>query len=323
MKPRNVIISILAIAMAVLFVSCTKKEGADKKKDIFVIPKGTGSTWWEVVHDGAKKAVEGTDYNIVWDGPQQETDRERQIQVVDDAIVQQVAGIVLGPNDFQALARSVKKIKNAGIPCVIIDSAVDADQADYITFIATDNHKGGANAAQRLGKAMGGKGNIILTKFVQNSASTDARTVGFKETIAKEFPEIKILDEQYTMGDVENARQKTVDMLMNNKDVTGIFAVNLTSSIGAYKALKSQDMGDKVTMVGFDSDPILLKGLQDGDLEALIVQNPFEIGFQGVKAIIGAIEGKTFQKKQAVESWIVDKENLAEMKEKYPAALGL
>jgi ribose transport system substrate-binding protein len=294
------------------------------EKVISVIPKGTASMWWEVVHQGANDAGKKFGYSISWIGPELETDREKQIQVVEDAINTKSKAIVLGPNDKMALVRPVLKIKEAGIPCVIMDSAVDANSDDYVSFVATDNYLAGRDAARTLAAAINNKGNVLLTKFVQNSASTDARAEGFKQTLEKEFPDIKIIDEQFAIaGTVEDARQKTLDMLTRNKNVVGLFAVNQPSSVGAYKALQAQGVAGQIKMVGFDSDPILLDGIAAGEVEALIAQNPYEIGYQGVKTAVDAIDGKKVSKTIPIPSMIINKKNLEEMKQKYPAALGL
>jgi ribose transport system substrate-binding protein len=326
MKKSGWLVYLVLAISAVLFISGVFKKISiefARKKVIAVIPKGTASMWWEVVHQGANKAGKDFGYSISWIGPEQETDREKQIQVVSDALVMKVMAIVLGPNDKEALAGPVLKIKDANIPCVIIDSAVDVNSDDYVSFVATDNFLGGIDAAKCLGKALNGQGNLILIKFVQNSASTDARADGFKQTIEKEFPNIKIVDEQYTLGTVEDARQKTGDMLVRNKNIAGLFAVNQPSSVGAYKALQAQNSTGKIKMVGFDSDPILLEGIAEGGVEALVVQNPFEIGYQGVKAAVDTIDGKEVPKRIPISSMIVNKDNLEEMKQKFPAALGL
>jgi len=328
MKIRDIGVVIILVVSAVLFVSGVVRKVShlrnpeEKAKVLAVIPKGTASMWWEVVHKGAEKAGVEFGYEISWIGPEQETDREKQIQVVEDAIVKKVSGIVLGPNDEKALVRPVQKVKRAGIACVIIDSAVNADPADYVSFVATDNLLGGSQAAHLLGAAVG-SGNVLLIKFVQNSASTDARAEGFRTTLREHYPDVHIVAEQYTLGTVEDARQRTVDMLMKNKDVKGLFAVNQPSSVGAYKALVSQGLAKKVRMVGFDSDPILLEGIANGEVDALVVQNPFEIGYSGVKILVDSINGKKVPKKVPIASMVVDSDNLEEIKEKFPAALGL
>lgn len=326
---HNISVTAILVISVILFVLGVSKKimytgtQASGENVLAVIPKGTASMWWEVVHKGAVQGGKERGYKIVWNGPEQETDREKQIQAIEDAIIKEVKGIVLGPNDSSAMVRPVEKIKAAGLPCVIIDSSVDASPDKYVSFVATDNFDGGIKAARLLGAALNGRGNIVITKFVQNSASTDARADGFRKTIAQEYGDIKIIAEQYTLGTVEDARQKTVDMLMRNANVNGLFAVNQPTSVGAYKALQNQQEGSEILMVGFDCDPILLEGISEGRVLALIVQNPFEIGYQGVMAVIDAIEGKCVLPRIPVQSLTVNRENIEEMKNKYPAALGL
>ena len=276
----------------------------------------------EAVHESEqKKAAAEAGYQIVWNGPELETDREKQIQCVEDAIIKKAAAIVLGPNDFKALARSVEKIRAGGIPCVIIDSPVDTDQ--YDSFAGTDNYRGGAEAARIIGKKLKGKGNVILVRYIQNSASTDARGDGFVQTLKKEFPEIKIIAEQHTQGTIEDARQRTVDMLTKHSSANAVFAVNHPSSVGAFKALQNENKTRTVCFVAFDSDPVLLEGVAKGEVEAIIAQNPFEIGYQGVKLAVALLKHQKVERNHPVQSMIVRRENLEQMKRDYPEALGL
>ena len=327
MKKNNIAVILILAVSAVLFTSGVIRKiqhmtsGANKSGQIIaVIPKGTASMWWEVVRKGAEKAGEEEGYKISWNGPEQENDREKQIQSVEDALTHGIKALVLAPNDAKALVRPVEKAKES-IPVVIIDSSIETDK--YDSFAATDNIEGGADAAHRLGAALNGHGKVILTCFIQNSASTDDRAKGFRDTIAKDFPGITIIAEQYTAGTVEDARQKTVDMLTKHSDADGVFAVNQPVSVGAYKALQTQGLAGKVKFVGFDSDPVLLEGIEKGEVEALIVQNPYEIGYSGVKTAVAILQGKQVEKLKPIPSMIVDKANLDEMKVKFPAALGL
>ena len=328
MKKNNIAVILILAVSAVLFTLGVVKKiqhrasGADKAKRIIaVIPKGTASMWWEVVRKGAEQAGKEEGYTISWNGPEQETDREKQIQSVEDALTRGIVALVLGPNDSKALVRPVEKAKDSGIPVVIIDSSIETDK--YDSFAATDNIAGGADAARRLGAALSGHGKVILTCFVQNSASTDDRAKGFKETLAKEFPGIEQIAEQYTLGTVEDARQKTTDMLIKHNDADGLFAVNQPTSVGAYKALQSMELAGKVKFVGFDSDPVLLEGIERGEVDSLIVQDPFKIGYTGVKTAVSILAGNQVEKLEPIPSMIVDKSNLEEQKQKNPAALGL
>ena len=327
MKKNDLLVALLLSVSVVLFVSGVVKkirytrQNRQQAKTLAVIPKGTANMWWDTVRLGAQAAAEKGNAQIVWTGPEMETDREKQIQAVDDMLVKNVDAVVLGPNDFNALARSVEKVKAAGIPCIIIDSPVNSDQ--YDAFAGTDNYRGGADAARRLGAVLNGRGTVILTHFVQNSASTEERARGFKETLQQEFPAITLAAEQYTLGTVEDARQKTTDMLTKIGKVDGMFAVNHPASVGAYKALQTSGQCGHIKYVGFDSDPVLLEGIERGEVEALIVQNPFEIGYRGVELALAKLNGESLEKNNSVPSMIVDFLNLEEMKKRFPSALGL
>ena len=315
---------ILAVSAVLMTIGIVRKVNSMKtvpQQVIAVIPKGAANMWWEVVHKGAEKAAKEAGYRITWNGPEVETDREKQIQCVEDALIKQSSAIVLGPNDFKALARSVEKIRARKIPCVIIDSPVDTEQ--YDSFAGTDNYRGGAEAARIIGKKLNGKGNVILVRYIQNSASTDARGDGFVQTLKKEFPEIKIIAEQHTQGPIEDARQRTVDMLTRHSNANAVFAVNHPSSVGAYKALQNEKLAGKICFVAFDSDPVLLEGVGKGEVEAIIAQNPFEIGYQGVKLAIALLNHQKVERNRPVASMIVRKDNLEQMKREYPEALGL
>ena len=316
-----VILAVSAVLMTIGIVRKVKSLKSTQKQVIAVIPKGAANMWWEVVHKGAEKAGKETGFEIAWNGPELETDREKQIQCVEDAIIKQSAAIVLGPNDFKALARSVKKIREKKIPCVIIDSPVDTDQ--YDSFAATDNYRGGAEAARIIGRKLNGQGNVILVRYIQNSASTDARGDGFVQTLKKEFPGVKIIAEQHTQGTIEDARQRTVDMLTKHSSANAVFAVNHPSSVGAFKALQNEKKTKTVCFVAFDSDPVLLEGVGKGEVEAIIAQNPFEIGYQGVKLAAALLKHQKVPRSKPVASMIVRKDNLEQMKRDYPEALGL
>ena len=328
MNRYNLFFTLLLAVSAVLFtlgvvkkVRHLKGQGASGKKVIAVIPKGTINMWWDVVRQGAVKAGEQYGVEIRWNGPEVETDREKQIQAVRDALVQKVDAVVLGPNDFKALVRPIEEVHEQGIPCVIIDSAADTDV--YDAFAATDNIAGGADAARLLGKALGGQGKVLLIKYVPNSASTDGRAQGFRETLQAEFPNIEILAEDYTDGTVEGARQKASDLLTRFPQTTGVFAVNQPSAVGAYKAIQAHGLTGKVKYVGFDSDSLLVQAIEDGSCVGLIVQDPLQIGYIGVETAVKLLNGETPARDIPVPSMVVTSENLAEKKQTHAAALGL
>src|SRR5438093_12615043 len=163
---------------------------------IAVVPKGTTHEFWKSIHAGAVKAerelnAKAVKTEIIWKGPLKEDDRDQQIQVVENFMSRRVSGIVLAPLDSQALVRPVENTIKAKVPVVIIDSGLKSDQ--YISFVATDNYKGGQLAAEHLGKLLGGKGNVILLRYAVGSASTEEREAGFLEVLKTKFPELKLL----------------------------------------------------------------------------------------------------------------------------------
>ncbi|MCK4958628.1 MAG: substrate-binding domain-containing protein, partial [Planctomycetes bacterium] len=279
---------------------------------IAVIPKGTTHIYWQSVKAGAEAAGKENNVKILWSGPELETDRERQIQIIEDFMVQNVDGIVLAPLDSKAIVPSVEKISNSGIPCVIIDSGVDTE--NYLCFAATDNYMGGVLAARRMGKILDEKGNVIVVKYQPGSDSTTKRENGFIDTIGKEFPGITIVDAQYGQGTVEMAIQATEDMLTKNKDIDGLYACNASTAVGAMQAIDSQQLSGKIKMVGFDAEDALIKGLEGGTIDALIVQDPFRMGHLGVTTILDKLAGKPVTKLIDTGVELVTLENLQDPK---------
>jgi ribose transport system substrate-binding protein len=307
------------LVAGILISGCGKKPAGDAssqtagqtaiKGSIAVIPKGTTHIYWQSVHAGADAAGKELGYKIYWNGPERETDRERQVQIIEDFIVQKVDAVVLAPLDRKALIPSVEKLDSLKIPTVIIDSGIDTEK--YVTFAATDNYQGGVLAARRMGKILNGKGNVIVVKYVPGSASTTDRENGFIETIQKEFPNIHVVDSKYGQDTVETALQAAEDMLTKNKDVQGLYACNAPTAVGAFQALQSQHRSE-IKMVGFDAEKALLDGLAAGQIDALVVQNPYKMGYLGVKSAVAAIKGEKVEKKIDTGVALVTKESLSD-----------
>jgi len=317
---KNAVWIVLFVVLVGVFVGIgvLRKGGSAAKevRRIGVIPKETASVYWEGVRQGALKAGQEENCEILWNGPEIETDNERQIQIVEDMLAQKVAGIVLAPSNRKALVPAVEKIDARKIPCVIVDSGVETDK--YLSYLATDNRRGGVLAAQRLGEILGGKGKVIVVAWTPNSASTDARLLGFNETMAKEFPGIAIVDTQFpNPPTMEKARDVTQDMLTKNTAVDGVFACNATTAGGALTALQSFQQGQgskKIKMVGFDAWPMLVEGLKKGDLDSLIIQNPFKMGYEGVKSILRHLEGKAVPKEFDTGVELITQDRLSDPK---------
>jgi len=276
------------LVTALLFgAGCDKEPAASETPSgarhvIAVIPKLTNTVFWQSVLAGAQEAGRDYGYEIIWDGPNRETNSARQIQIVNDAIARQVEGVVLAPVDRQDLVPSVDRLAELNIPCVIIDSGLDA--VHFISFASTDNYQGGVLAAQRMGHVLGGRGNVLVVRHIAGSHAAVKRVSGFVDTIANDFPGIKIVDSESGQDSAEIAKKVTEEMLQRHPDVQGIFACNVDMSVGALEALQEQNRPD-IKMVAFDPDKSLIGGLRSGQVAAIILQNPYKMGYEGVKAV--------------------------------------
>jgi ribose transport system substrate-binding protein len=262
------------------------------KLRIAVIPKGLTHSFWKSIERGARKAGEEMNAEIIWTGPANESEGTKEQQrIVEDQITKKVDGIVIAPNNKTALAPSIDKAFKAGIPVVIADS--DADTKNRISYVATDNEKGGAMAADRIWKITGGKGPIGMVPVQANSESTEMRERGFEKRIEElSKGKVKVIRSVFGESDRKKSQAAAQDMLTANPTMLAIFGPNESSAVGAMNAARSAQKLGKIKIVGFDTPDILVEAVRKGDVDSIIVQNPFEMGYQGVKAIVDHKAGK-------------------------------
>ena len=293
---------VLILGTALAVSACANKKnaeapgpGAAKALQIAVIPKGTTHEFWKSIHAGAVRAARELGVEVIWKGPQKEDDRAQQITVVEDFISRGVDGIVLAPLDDRALMRPVQDAAREKIPVVVIDSGLQG--SDYVSYVATDNYKGGVLAARRLGELLKGQGRIFLIRYQEGSASTVQREAGFYDTMTKEFPGITFLvKDQYAGATTETAYQLAENLISRFPDVQGVFAPNESSTFGTLRALQEAGLAGKIVFVGFDSSPKLVQGLRDGAIQGLVIQNPNKMGYLGVKTIVACLRGEPIDK---------------------------
>jgi ribose transport system substrate-binding protein len=281
---------------------------------IAVIPKGTSHVFWQSIHAGAAKAASELNVDIIWRGPLREDDRDSQVSEVEGFVSRGVSGIVLAPLDETALAVPVANAAQRGMPVVIIDSGLKGE--GYVSFVATDNRKGGRLAGEQLAKLLGGKGKVVLLRYSEGSDSTNNREEGFLEAI-KASPAIQVLSSnQYGGADVESAYKKGESLLSNYKQpdgklaLDGIFCPNESTSFAMLRVLQDNGWAGKVRFVGFDSSDNLAKALRDGQVDALILQDPVRMGYLGVKTMVEHLQGKPVEKRIDTGVHVVTKENM-------------
>jgi ribose transport system substrate-binding protein len=267
---------------------------AGKQLTIAVMPKGTKHQFWQSVKAGADQAGKEENVTIDWAGPTNEGSIQDQVNLVMTKITAKVDGIVLAATDATALNKPAQEAKEKGIPLVTIDSGITDKDASYC-YIATDNVEGGRQAADALAKAIGEKGDVGLMIFGKGSVSSDERQKGFEEGI-KKYPGIKLVA-TVEANDPQKSTEAAINMLTANPSIKGIFAANEPNGVAAANALKQRSLVGKVKLVAYDSSDEEIKALQDGIIEATIVQDPFQMGYKGVKTVLNVIRKKPVAEK--------------------------
>lgn len=287
MLPRT--LSILwAAGGCLLALSACDRSGTVR---IGVVPKAVAHVFWQSVQAGANLAAEDEGVTVEWKGPPAETDFSRQIEIVDAMINSRVDGIVLAPTEATALVGVVERAAREGIPVAIFDTGIDTNE--YVSFVSTNNYEAGALAARTLAELLGGAGRIVIVKMVPGSSSTMQREEGFEDTVAAQFPGIEIVDFKYCRADRALALAVTENMLTAHPDLDGIFASAEPATVGAAKALRGRGRQNQVRLVGFDMTVSIDQDVRDGIARAVVVQDPFEIGYRAVRAVAAAIRGET------------------------------
>jgi len=297
MPTRNFCLFFLILS-SFLIPSCSKNFDPEKLK-IAVIPKATTGAFWQAVYRGSQKAAEELGVEMLWVGTEREDQRAAQISIVDAQVVNQVDGIVLAPLDGEALLKPVKAAAAKKIPVVIMDSALAGGESYYRSFVATDNQEGGRIAGKALADLLGGKGRVALLRHMEGSASTGKREQGFLEAL-KKYPQIQVLSsEQYGGRDPQKASENLLLRFTQKEqlELDGIFCPNLTTTYGMLQALRRARRTGQVKLIGFDSDKSLLQALKRGEIQGLIIQDPFKIGYLGVKNIVQHLKGQEIEKR--------------------------
>lgn len=261
------------------------------EKLIGVVPKAVAHLFFVSIHAGVDQAAHDLRVNILWYGPNEETEHERQIQIVDAMVARHVDALAISATDERALVAPVERAIHAGIPVTVFDSGVNI--ADYTSFIATDNYGAGCTAARTLAGLIGGKGRVGMVMHKPGGTSTVLREKGFEDTIAKECPGVVIAAGQYGMSDRARSRAVAEDILTAHPELAGLFASSEASSLGAIQAIRSRGLSRKIKLITFDFSDAHVEALEDGTIDVMMVQDPFRIGYEAVKSLAEKLRGRT------------------------------
>ena len=286
-------IRFVAITLILLYLTgCQKGDTSSSDNyQVAVIPKSVNMDFWSTVHEGAIAAADSIGgIDILWKGTSDESDIAGQIMLLETFMINQVDAIVIAATDAQGLVPVIRQAVTEGIPVITIDS--NTDPPISASFVATDNMAAARNAARMMAEMVGGEGQIALIPHMAGSATSNEREIGFKEGLA-DYPGLELVATRYSNSDNARAMQITEDLLTGFPDLAGIFATSEPTSIGVARALEARDLAGDVVLISFDAAPQQLEDLKSGVGHALIVQNPYAMGFEGVEQAHALLTGQT------------------------------
>ncbi|UEM18535.1 ABC transporter substrate-binding protein [Skermanella mucosa] len=265
-----------------------------QKPTIPIIVKDTTSFYWQIVLAGARQAGMDLGVNVQELGAQSEADINGQIGILENAVSSNPAAVVISPTQFAALGPAITEAAQQ-VKIIGIDSA--ADSKAFTSFLTTDNVQGGRAAADALAAAItqqygAAEGEVALITSLPGVGSLDQRAKGFKEQLAAKYPKLKLTADRVADGQPTTGLNIMTDLITANPNLRGVFASNLIMAQGAGQAIAENNLGEKIKLVGFDNDERLVSFLKEGVIAALVVQDPYRMGYDGVKTALAASKGE-------------------------------
>jgi ribose transport system substrate-binding protein len=299
-----------AVAVAAGFAAPTSYAA---EPTIPIIVKDTTSNYWQIVLAGARKAGKDLGVNVPELGAQSESDISGQISILENAVSEKPAAIVISPTEFKALGKPIDEAAKK-IPIVGIDSA--ADSKAFTSFLTTDNVQGGRIAADGLAEGITAKygkaeGDVALITSLPGVGSLDQRAKGFKEELAAKYPGLKLVADKVADGQATTGLNIMTDLITANPNLRGVFASNLIMAQGAGQAIAENKKADTIKLIGFDSDDKLIGFLKDGTIYALVVQDPYRMGYDGIKTALAVSKGEKVAKDVDTGANLITKANMS------------
>ena len=286
------------------------KLPGQRRLSLVMIPKGTQQSFWNAVRAGAEKAQAELDVDLLWKGPPIENDRASQKQTLQQFLDKSVDGILLAPSDSRAMTPDVRAAMEGGTPVVIFDSALEGELGkDYEGLVSTDNFAAGKVGGEQLIKLVGEGAKVILFRHQEGHDSTAQREAGALEAFAASKADVLEKD-RYSGESASRALDTALNMIDVVREAQGVFASNQTATEGMLAALRQTGLTGKVKLVGFDSSPLLVDAVRKGEIEALVVQDPQQIGYLSVKMLVAKLRGEQIPPFVEIKAHLVTKDNV-------------
>jgi len=287
----------------------SSSSSGNKAYKLTLVAGVKGDEFYITMNCGAQEAAKAAGATLDFQGPDQ-FDAAQQTPIVNAVQAKKPDGVLIAPTDTKALYAPIKALADNGSKVVLVDTTLDKpDMA--VSQIASDNLAGGKQAAKTLLELTGSKGKYLVINVKPGISTTDARGKGFEEGL-KGVSGVEYLGQQYNNDDPAKASSIVTSTLAKHPDLAGIFATNLFGAEGAASGLRQAGKLGKIKIVGFDAGPKQVEDLKQGTVQALIAQQPAEIGKQGVEQAIAALKGESTKPKIGTGFSVITKDNLAQ-----------
>ena len=309
---RNSLAAACAMLAALLLSGCAADAVGSEQHTVALVAKSTETEFWLSVFAGAEAAA--TEYNLKLSisGPETEEDYEAQNRMVAEAVAAGAEALVFSAIDYENNASAIDDAARAGVKIVAIDSSVASDMVS--TYIGTDNYAAGQMAAQAALDRVEGKLVVGIVNYDISSANGQERERG-AVALLNESGRAEVVAVINTLAEAGQARDDTADMLAEHPEINVLLAFNEPTSVGAAEAVSELGLSESVFLVGFDSNVATVDGLQEGSVDALVVQNPYAMGYLGVESAYKLLSGQGDSLESTVDTstQVVDRENIFTM----------
>ncbi|MHA6533374.1 substrate-binding domain-containing protein [Paenibacillus sp. BAC0078] len=324
---RTIRLCMTLLLCAVLGVTLTSCLGpsktyisTSKTRNVHLIVKMSSGDYWNTVKLGAEAAAKEFNVKLTFKAPASESDIDEQISMVEDSIKQKADVIILAASSYMGLAQVVDRAAYYKIPVISLDAEVGS--AKVRAYVGSNGYEAGQKSAERLIQLLHGYGEVGIINFTNSSSGqegstgtidygardADERERGFLNYAAR-YPHVEVVQISYTSSSTATAEQLTRDMLEKHPNLRGIATLNETASQGAGKVIQSLNKGN-LKMVAFDSSPSMMEMLQDGTVQATVIQNPFSNGYLAVKYAVEVTEGLDVPERVDTGTKLIDLENM-------------
>lgn len=291
-RTRLVLGAAAGLALVVGASGCSADSGGSTDDiTIYMVPGLTTHPAYQTMYCGALEEAEKLGVTVEYQGATA-WDPAQQLPIVQSLLAKNPSALLLTPTDGTAFVPVVEQYAAAGIPVIALDTTL-TDTSDLTAEVSSSNEQGGAAAAQALGEAIGGEGTVAIISGAPGASTDQARVKGFQDEMAKSFPNVTLLDPEFSKSVVATAETQVQAIMLAHPELTGVFGVNGNSATGAANAIVNAGKKGAIFVAGYDAEPATVAQLEAGNISILVVQDFKTEGALGVRYAVAAINGDT------------------------------